>query len=375
MLEASSTVGVSTHVVQVADLIAETGQRVRIITPQSFLPRVSRVLLFPGRVLRRVGSEHAVRLNRYVHRRFLQLALWRELRREVPTLIYAQDPRSAHAAVMARDASRVPIVMVVHYNQSQAEELVERGLIARGGRTDRAIRAFEAEVLPRLDGLVFVSEFMLAHLRAKLPQLAEIPSCIVPNFVRAVTDGREGTPLGDCISVGSLVERKNHAYLLQVLAAAHRVGHRYTLTLVGEGPLHADLQRLAHELSVDTQVRFTGSRYDVEELLPRHRVYVHSSVMENCPFAVIEAFRSGLPVVTGAVGGIPEVVGAGKAGRFWDLGDAEAGARVLSALLEDETERAAAADAATARFREKFDAPVAGQKLVRFLDSVRTDRL
>jgi hypothetical protein len=137
--------GVSTHVVQVADLVAATGQRVRIITPQSFLPRVSRVLLFPGRVLRRVGSEHAVRPQPLRAPAVSAACLAARAPREVPTLIYAQDPRSAHAALMARDRSRVPIVMVVHYNQSQAEELVERGLIARDGRTDRAIRAFEAE--------------------------------------------------------------------------------------------------------------------------------------------------------------------------------------------------------------------------------------
>jgi glycosyltransferase involved in cell wall biosynthesis len=143
------------------------------------------------------------------------------------------------------------------------------------------------------------------------------------------------------------------------------------LTLVGDGPLRASLQLLARRLDLDDQVAFTGGRYDVDQLLPRHRVYVHSSVMENCPFALIEAFRSGLPVVTGAVGGIPEVVGSQGAGRFWDLDDAEAGARVLGELLGDETALAAAADAATARFQQAFDATVVGKDLVLFLDSMR----
>lgn len=371
MLEPTGTVGVSTHVTQVADMMASRGQRVRIVSPESWLPHASRALLAPGRLLRRAGSERAVRMNRLVHRRFLELALHREFRREIPYLVYAQDPRSAFAALQARGASQVPVAMVVHYNESQAEELVERNMIARGGSTDNAVRAFETEVIPRLDGLVFVSEFMRRHLHARLPQVRDIPSAVVPNFVRRSEDVPMAAQIGDCISVGSLVARKNHAYLLRVLAAARRDGHRYTLTLVGDGPERRALQRLARELDVEDHVLFTGVRRDVDRLLPRHRVYVHSSTMENCPFALIEAFRSGLAVVTGAVGGIPEVVGTDGAGRFWDLADPEAGARVLSGLLEGEGALAEAAGIATSRFKSRFDAGVASDQLVHFLYGLR----
>jgi glycosyltransferase involved in cell wall biosynthesis len=374
MLQPKATAGVSTHVVQVADLIAEKGQRVRIVTPQAFLPRAIRFLLLPGRVLGRVGSERAVRLNRNLHRRFLQIALQRQFRQEMPRLVYAQDPRSADAALKARRASPVPIVMVVHYNESQAEELVERKIIARDGTTDRAIRAFEEEVLPRLDGLVFVSKFMGDHLRFRQPALSGIPSAVVPNFVSASKNTPEEVAtdrlMADCISVGSVVHRKNHIYLLRMLAAARDNGHRYSLTIVGDGPQRPALERLARLLDLDNQVRFAGVRHDVERLLARHRVYVHSSLMENCPFAIIEAMRGGLPIVAGAVGGIPEVVGVEGAGRFWDLAEPLTGARVLSELLSDDNEVGAAGNAARVRFDGVFAASVAGERLLRFLASI-----
>jgi glycosyltransferase involved in cell wall biosynthesis len=264
--------------------------------------------------------------------------------------------------------------MVVHYNESQAEELVERQMISRGGRTDTAIRSFEAQLIPRLDGLVFVSEFMRLHLQAQLPEVRKIPSVVIPNFLESKPIISVDERLADCISVGSLVERKNHAYLLRVLASARRAGHRYTLTLVGDGPERSPLQRLAEELGVTDQVSFAGRRHDVDSLLSRHRLYVHSSTMENCPFALIEAFRSGLPVVAAAVGGIPEVIGKDGAGRFWDLADPEAGAQVLSDFLEDRVAMQRAARNARSRFEEAFDAVVVGQRLVQFLDGVRMGR-
>jgi glycosyltransferase involved in cell wall biosynthesis len=139
---------------------------------------------------------------------------------------------------------------------------------------------------------------------------------------------------------------------------------------VGDGPLRRDLQQLARHLHITDLVTFTGKNYAVEQLLPRHRVYVHSSLMDNCPFALIEAFRAGLPVIAGAVGGIPELLGDTGASRAWDLADPVAGAAVLTSLLNDELQLDKAASMARREFETKYCAAVAGQQLVRFLNEV-----
>jgi glycosyltransferase involved in cell wall biosynthesis len=155
-----------------------------------------------------------------------------------------------------------------------------------------------------------------------------------------------------------------------VLAAARRQGHRYTLTIVGDGDQRPVLERLAATLGVGDQVDFLGERFDVERLLLGHRVYVHSAVMENCPFVLIEAFRAGLPVITSAVGGIPELVGDDGSGRFWDLSDPEAGAQELARLLEDAEQLSRASAVAAARFRQRFEADLVGRRLTDFLAAV-----
>jgi glycosyltransferase involved in cell wall biosynthesis len=59
----------------------------------------------------------------------------------------------------------------------------------------------------------------------------------------------------------------------------------------------------------------------------------------------------------------------GVEGRYWPLDDADAAARVLIDLLDDEPRRATTAAAALARFRSGFDAAVVGPRLERLLVS------
>jgi glycosyltransferase involved in cell wall biosynthesis len=147
------------------------------------------------------------------------------------------------------------------------------------------------------------------------------------------------------------------------------------LTIVGDGDQRPRLERLAGTLGIHDQVDFLGERFDVDRLLLDHRVYVHSALMENCPFVLIEAFRAGLPVVTSSVGGIPEVVGDDGSGRFWDLSDPDEGARVLIRFLEDHEELARSATRAAARFENRFDADVVGATLTSFLTRVQSTQV
>jgi glycosyltransferase involved in cell wall biosynthesis len=90
--------------------------------------------------------------------------------------------------------------------------------------------------------------------------------------------------------------------------------------------------------------------------------------------AIIEAMGSGLGVIAGAVGGVPELFEPGVEGLFWPLDDSEAAAEILIALMEDDAMRARLGAAAQLRFEREFDAEAVGISLERFLESaVRND--
>ena len=142
------------------------------------------------------------------------------------------------------------------------------------------------------------------------------------------------------------------------------------LTVVGAGPDARSLLEHARDVGVEDLVTFTGRRDDVDAVLRGHRVYVHSASLDNAPYALIEAFRAGMPVVSSAVGGIPEILGETGAGCFWPLDDPIEGAEVVADLLDDPDELAEASAAAAHRFATVYDEEVAGDWLAGFLHRV-----
>jgi glycosyltransferase involved in cell wall biosynthesis len=231
----------------------------------------------------------------------------------------------------------------------------------------RAILATEARILPQLDGLVSVSQFMRAQLLQRIPALARVATTVIPNFASLPGTAAETIPPADLINIGTLEARKNQRYLLEVLQHARQRGRRYTLNLVGDGPDRALLESLVEKFGLHGQVRFLGARRDAARLLRQHRVYVHSASMESFGIVLIEAMACGLPVFAAPVGGIPEVFDDGAEGCYWPLNNPAQAAAILIAVLEQPRRMAAMAEAARRRYRQCYTPEVAAARLWQFL--------
>lgn len=362
--------GVQTHVRSLVDYLAGAGHGFDLVTPYS----APRWQVYPVFALRRlidpVHRSTSVWWYRHWHAVFLFRALRRRLADGSPCIVYAQCPVSAAAALRARASPAQRVALVVHFNVSQADEWADKGAIARGGRLFRAIRALEAATLPRLDGLVYVSRFMRALVEQNIGGLAPIPAAVLPNFLPAQAAraaGAPAQPAGDLISIGTLEPRKNQGFLLQVLAAAARAGHSYTLDVVGDGPDRGSLRDLANALGVGGQVRFLGFQAGAAGLIAGHRAYVHAARVENLPLSLIEGLRAGIPLFAAPVGGVPEVFDDGVEGRFWDLEDPGASAKILCDTLSSEAGVRRMGEAARARFAAEFSSAAVGRRLLEFL--------
>lgn len=307
--------------------------------------------------------------NRW-HGHFLEQALREHLRNGVPCVIYAQDPSSAEAALRARSSPRQRVVMAVHFNISEADEWVGKGMIGHCGRLYHAMRARELDIIGQLDGLVFVSEFMRRELVARGLSITRIPYVVVPNFVADPGIEPSPEPEADLISIGSLEPRKNQGYLLDVVAAARAQGTPLRLTLVGDGPTRQELERKARRLRVADLVRFTGYVANAAQLLNRHRAYVHAALLENMPLTLVEALARGVPVFAPAVGGIPEIFEDGVQGRILPLDNAAAAAGGLIEWMKTPERMAQAGEQARRRFLERFQMQAAIKRLTDFLSGL-----
>lgn len=367
LLRPEGETGVHTHIRELRRFLDHQGVASTLVTPFSWQPALSAPVFAVRLALAHLSTSASVMWYRHFHEVFLRKALRRRLQRMSNTVIYTQSPVEARAALLARRGPEQRVVMAVHFQTSQADEWARKKQITPDGRVYKSIRLLEREVIPRLDGIVYVSESAQRELLTWLPQAERVQSKVIPNFIGPPPEPSGGVLLGDLVTVGGLEIAKNHRFLLEVLASANKAGRRLTLDIYGDGVCRKGLERLAGELGIVDQVRFRGFRRDIRELLRRYRIYVHASYAEASPFAIIEAMSVGLPIVAHSIGGIPELCNDGVEGRYWHIDNQDKAASVLIDLLDSDLSRATLGAAAAARFRRDFESNIVAPRLYSFL--------
>jgi glycosyltransferase involved in cell wall biosynthesis len=157
---------------------------------------------------------------------------------------------------------------------------------------------------------------------------------VVPNGIDTARFARSQTPSslrhelripdGAAVigTVANLREVKRQDVLIRGFARLKPQSPRNPhLLLVGDGPMREKLTRLAAALGVAERVHFVGAQADPQRFLHAMDVFALTSASEGMPLAVLEAWAAGIPVVASRVGGLPELVGASRAGFMFDAGD------------------------------------------------------
>jgi len=157
------------------------------------------------------------------------------------------------------------------------------------------------------------------------------------------------------VSVARFAPQKNHALLLKAFAQGPASVPKAHLVLVGEGVLREQLEEQAKSLGLASQVHFLGLRTDIPDVLRAMDVFVLSSDYEGNPLSVMEAMAAGLPVVTTAAGGVPDLLEHGRQGLIVPLGNVQVLSIAMSLLVEDREHRQSLGRAAARRARENFD--------------------
>ena len=124
-----------------------------------------------------------------------------------------------------------------------------------------------------------------------------------------------------------------------VVTAFALIKQRYPaaiLTVAGQGREGAILRDLARSAGGDS-IRFLGQVAPgrIPALLDEADVFLNASVVDNQPLSIIEAFASGLPVVTTSTGAIAEMVRDGRTARLVRSDDPQAIADGVFELLAD----------------------------------------
>lgn len=141
--------------------------------------------------------------------------------------------------------------------------------------------------------------------------------------------------------VGRLVEKKGCEYLIRAMAKVQAVMPEVELVVIGDGPLRASLENLAGSTLKRYQFLGVQPPQVVRNWMNRAMVFSVPSVTaesgdsEGLGVVFAEAQAMGLPVVSSATGGIPEVVAHGKTGFLAAERDWESLSEYILQLLKD----------------------------------------
>jgi L-malate glycosyltransferase len=209
---------------------------------------------------------------------------------------------------------------LINYRSGECRDHLQRSGVARS-------------VLKRSDELVVPSGYLVDVMRE-----FALEARIVPNIVDlSQFSYRLRSPLRPHL----ICTRGFHPYygVDVVVRAFAEVQSRWPeaqLDLVGGGRLEAEIRDLVRQLNL-SGVSFAGvaSRQDIGRAYDRADIFVNASNLDNMPVSILEAFASGIPVVTTAPEAIPYLVDHGRTGLLSEPGDPAALAKNVLRLLSD----------------------------------------
>jgi glycosyltransferase involved in cell wall biosynthesis len=248
--------------------------------------------------------------------------LWRELRAADVVHVFSASYTSfllspLPAMVVARALGR-PVL--VNYHSGEAPDHLKRSWIAR-----KALAASSHVVVP--------SRFLAEVFRG-----CGLAAEIIPNVIdRARFPFHARHQLRPrFLSTRNLEPVYNVGCTLRAFRRIQQAHPDATLTLVGSGSQEGALRGQAAALGV-ANVTFAG-RVPPADMWRHYAdadIYLQSPDIDNMPLSVLEAFASGLPVVSTCAGGVPAMLTDGVHGLLVPLDDDAAMARGALRLLND----------------------------------------
>ncbi|HUI38644.1 MAG TPA: glycosyltransferase family 4 protein [Thermoplasmata archaeon] len=345
--------GVERHVHEISRRFAGRGHDVSVFTTELYRE-------FPWQPLdrtvpRREVSE-GVRVTRLpafslpgeLHYPFFR-GLLAELERARPDVVHVHTYGTHQVAVARRLLRRrgIPFVLTAHYHPIWS---IEGGWLRHRlrGFYDRRLAGPLVAAAARVVVQGREEERLLRANGLALPPVVTIPPGLTPGPAelpdRRTLERALGVQGPFLLFVGRLASNKGLLHLVEAFATLGRHDPTAELVLLGEdGGMRSKVEARVAALGLSGRVRFPGFVAD-EALLgaafAAARLFVLPSDYEAFGLVLLEALARGTPVVASRVGGIPEVVEEGRAGRLVAPGDAPGLAQALVDLWDDEATRA-----------------------------------
>jgi glycosyltransferase involved in cell wall biosynthesis len=268
------------------------------------------------------------------------VALWRLMRQYRPHVVHTHTAKAGFVGRIAAWLARVPVRVHTFHGH------VLRGYF--GPAKTRFFLWLERFTGRLTDRLITISpalrdELVNTYRVAPAEKFEVVPLGLdLSRYARMLRHegqfrARYGIPPGALLVgiVGRLVPIKNHDLFLQM---AERLRHTLPdahFVIVGDGEQRAELESLVDALGLREYVTFTGWEVDLAPIYSDLDALVVTSDNEGTPVSLIEGLAACVPVVSTAVGGVPDLLRGGAYGRLVPPGDVAALAAAVGACLAE----------------------------------------
>jgi glycosyltransferase involved in cell wall biosynthesis len=316
---ASSTGGVGQHVTYLVRELAASGATVTVCGPAAteelfgFTRAGANVRFVPVEIPANPGPSDGRAIG----------ALRRVLTGPID-VVHAHGLRAGLVAALARPTQ--PLIVTWH------NAVLATGLRGQASRLAERVVARAARVTLGASQDLVDRATALGATDARLAPVAA-PAAAAPRRTRAAVHAELGIerdrPM--VLSVGRLHPQKRYDVLVDAAARWRTLYPSPVVVVAGSGPAY--LQLAARISAARAPVLLLGHRGDVPDLLAAADVAVVTSDWEARQLFAQEALHAGVPLVTTAVGGLPDLVG--DAAVLVPAGDVDAIATAVADLLAD----------------------------------------
>lgn len=290
-------------------------------------------------------------------RRYPALAYRRAIGRLRPELVMTTLRMNATAGFAKTFFGHPPILVA---RQANAIAVNFKELREKSPLKQSIAQPIITHAMTRADAMVAQSLDMAAELRSEVPAGVQVETIGNPVSIADIDADHaqqkagaalpNGTP--SLVAVGRLMPQKGFDVLIDALPQVLAVHPGAQLTIYGDGPDRASLERRAAERGVFGAICFAGQSAHVLAQVAAADVYISSSRYEGFSNAILEAMALGSTVVaTDCPGATREMIADGQSGFLVPVensgGLAEGILRALSAAGEGIGDAARASVAST----------------------------
>lgn len=214
--------------------------------------------------------------------------------------------------------------------------------------------------LNRAAKILFLSRKQGVNFSTFFPGL---PYQLVPNFIdcedgdRLPQPGLRGGGPFRFVFMGRIDEKKGLREIVAAVKLLTEFGEDYEVRLIGDGPLKSWLlKQLEEHPAVAKVLRYEGPTYGQkkEETLANADAVLLPSYTEGFPYALLEAAKYGLPLISTAVGAVGEVIREGENGLLVSIGSSSDLAVKMRYLIDNPNTAAAIGQRAREMARSCF---------------------